>query len=144
MISGGSRIFCSKTLMFCQLLVLDGHLTPDDFFWSAQGRIVVTNSLLSTMVAPFVIPYSMSKAASKALVEGLQRELGCFGIYCSSIEPSYYVWADKFNKESYSRTSMPLMSPNRVPSSEFLGHCYQPVDVFLQNKDDQQSHSWGL
>ncbi|XP_018495226.1 D-beta-hydroxybutyrate dehydrogenase, mitochondrial-like [Galendromus occidentalis] len=60
------------------------------FVRRARGRVVVTNSLLSTIANPFVIPYSMSKAASKALVEGLQRELCDFGIYCSSIEPSYY------------------------------------------------------
>jgi len=100
----------------------------------AKGRVVVTASMLASVSNTNTIPYSMSKAAVKNMVEGLQREVGrMFGVYFSSIEPNYFAtnmmqtrsfddYLEKYNaldtemKVDYDRVSFMQFSKNLLAS----------------------------
>jgi NAD(P)-dependent dehydrogenase (short-subunit alcohol dehydrogenase family) len=59
----------------------------------SRGRLVTVSSIVARIVLPNLLPYSMSKAATSKFMEGLQQEVGRFGIRCISIEP----WAVRTN-----------------------------------------------
>lgn len=56
----------------------------------SKGRIVNIISIAARIHIPFVGPYSMSKAATKAYNDTLRRELEPFGIKVIRIEPKAY------------------------------------------------------
>ncbi|XP_022645497.1 11-cis retinol dehydrogenase-like isoform X3 [Varroa destructor] len=56
----------------------------------SKGRVVVTASLGATISWPGIVPYCMSKAAIKNMVEGLRREQASFGVECITVEPGFY------------------------------------------------------
>jgi short-subunit dehydrogenase len=52
----------------------------------SHGRIINIGSIAGRLAAPFVGPYSASKAAIAALTDSLRQELACFGIAVSLLE----------------------------------------------------------
>ncbi|XP_003743898.1 short-chain dehydrogenase/reductase family 9C member 7 [Galendromus occidentalis] len=95
-----------------------------------KGRIVVTTSMLATLPNPLVIPYSMSKAAVRSLVDGLQRELRGFGVYCSSIEPNYYKTSIVENRsmEDYHKKFAALDENLKAEYEGFMDTCRNYLD----------------
>ena len=53
----------------------------------ARGRIVNMGSIVGRTPAPFVGPYSASKAALRATSESLRRELRPWGIWVATVQP---------------------------------------------------------
>ncbi|XP_064481525.1 retinol dehydrogenase 7-like [Ornithodoros turicata] len=70
----------------------------------SKGRVVVTTSFAGRVSTPFLVPYSMTKAAVVSLVEGLRAELDRFGVHVVSIEPNMY------------RTNMPPRTTTEIES----------------------------
>lgn len=60
------------------------------FVRESKGRIIITASFAGRHVIPFLVPYSMTKAAAIALADGLRAELNRFGVHVASIEPNLY------------------------------------------------------
>jgi NAD(P)-dependent dehydrogenase (short-subunit alcohol dehydrogenase family) len=77
---------------------------------AGRGRVVNISSIGGRIVAPFLVPYSMSKFALEAYSDGLRRELLPWELYVASVQAGSIdtpIWKKSLHKADQLRAGLP-------------------------------------
>ncbi len=89
-----------------------------DMIAAGDGRIVNVSSIVGLIHAPFMPPYSVSKAAVNSLTKVMARDLAPHGVTVNAVCPGY-VWTPMWDGVGTSMTGRPGGGDGRTPREIF-------------------------
>lgn len=89
-----------------------------DMITAGDGRIVNVSSIVGVIHAPFIPPYSVSKAALNSLTKVMARDLAPHGVTVNAVCPGY-VWTPMWDGVGGSMTGRPGGGEGRTPRAIF-------------------------
>ena len=89
-----------------------------DMIAAGDGRIVNVSSVVGIISAPFMPPYSVSKAAVNSLTKVMARDMAPHGVTVNAVCPGY-VWTPMWDGVGGSMTGKPGGGQGRTPREIF-------------------------